>query len=124
MSELFDTKQRFVSDLTATLPDYRRKVEVIYNPDETGEAQLEDSLRNWGEIDEMVEKIVDPREMSKNMDHGDAYYGEDEEEEVYTIRVRPPMDQLARNWVVCESFVALDEVHHAYSLASVIISKH
>lgn len=28
------------------------------------------------------------------MDHGDAYYGEDEEEEVYTIRVRPPMDQV------------------------------
>lgn len=27
----------------------------------------QDSLRNWGEIDEMVEKIVDPREMSKNV---------------------------------------------------------
>lgn len=30
MSELFDTKQRFVSDLTATLPDYRRKVDFSY----------------------------------------------------------------------------------------------
>lgn len=29
MSELFDTQQKFVSDLTATLPDYRRKVTFL-----------------------------------------------------------------------------------------------
>ncbi|GMR60085.1 hypothetical protein PMAYCL1PPCAC_30280, partial [Pristionchus mayeri] len=124
MSELFDNREKHLSDFTATLPDYRRKVEVIYNPDnvQRGEAELEDSLRSWREIDQMVEKIVDPREISKSMDGGDS--SESEEEEIYTISTRPPTDSLSRNWVVFESFCSKDEVHHCYSLASIVLSKN
>ncbi|GMS82147.1 hypothetical protein PENTCL1PPCAC_4322, partial [Pristionchus entomophagus] len=120
----FDNQSKFVSDLTATLPDYRRKVEVIYSPDvaQSTDVELEDSLRSWREIDEMVETIVDPAQITKSIDRGDSQ--DSEGEEVYVISTRPPLDELSRNWVVYEAFASKDEVHHCYSLASVIISKH
>ncbi|GMT12039.1 hypothetical protein PFISCL1PPCAC_3336, partial [Pristionchus fissidentatus] len=120
MAELFDNKIRYVSDFEATVPDYRRKVEVIFNPDTQSEdigaeVELEDSLRRR-DGDETEEKIVDYDE--RNMD-----VSEEEEEEVYTIRPRPPLDQLARNWVVYEAFPCQEIVHHCYSMASVVIEK-